>query len=264
VLKHLYLFLIFVIAASLAAACSSPEPEAAEIPQVDPSQTGMPPEMAAAGIKAGTVTQTMNAAGYTYLQVDTGDETFWAAAPTTEVEVGDDVIVPPGMPMEDFHSSALDRDFDVVYFVGGVQVGGMSGMPSEGVGGELPSGHPDIGSQDNAVEPMLDAGDVEPLSGGRRIGDIIARSEELSGETVSFRGRVVKFNAGIMGKNWLHVQDGTGEPGKNDLTVTTDAQAQVGQSVVVTGVVATDRDFGFGYAYDVMIEDARVVVEQPS
>ena len=221
----------------------------------------MPQEMAAAGIKAGTVTETIDAAGYTYLQVDTGQETFWAAAPPTEVNVGDNVIVPPGMPMENFHSSALDRDFDVVYFVEGVQVGGMTGGPAAAESGDLPSGHPPLDAQEDGGQPIVDAGTIEPLSGGRQIGDIMANAADLKGKTVSFRGQVVKFNSGIMGKNWLHVQDGTGEPGMNDLTVTTNDVANVGESVVVTGVVSTDRDFGFGYAYEVIVEDARVVVE---
>ena len=261
VLKQTTLLSILVVAATLAATCSSPEPEVADSPQVDASQNQMPPQMAAAGLKAGTVKEKMDAAGYTYLHVDTGDETFWAAAPSTDVEVGDDVIVPAGMPMQNFHSSALDRDFDVVYFVEGVQVGGMSGEPIQSEGADLPSGHPPVAAPQEAAPAMADAEPVEPLSGGRQIGDIIANAGELSGQTVSFRGRVVKFNSGIMGKNWLHVQDGTGEAGENDLTVTTNDVANVGESVVVTGTVATDRDFGFGYAYDVMVEDAKVIIE---
>ncbi len=260
-LKQITLLSTLALITLLVGNCKSPDPEVPGQLQADPSESQMPPEMAAAGIKAGTVTETMDAAGYTYLQVDTGQETFWAAAPPTEVQVGDDVIVPPGMPMENFHSSALDRDFDLVYFVEAVRVGGMAGRPSASGSGELPAEHPPVGAENQIVPPMIDSDDIEPLSGGRRIGDIVANAADLKGKTVSFRGQVVKFNSGIMGKNWIHVQDGTGEPGKNDLTVTTDDVAKVGESVVVTGVVATDRDFGFGYAYEVIVEDARIVVE---
>ena len=64
-----------------------------------------------------------------------------------------------------------------------------------------------------------------------------------------------------MGKNWIHLQDGTGAAGTNDLTVTTAGTASVGNTVVVRGNLTTNKDFGFGYKYDVMVEDAAVTVE---
>lgn len=64
-----------------------------------------------------------------------------------------------------------------------------------------------------------------------------------------------------MGKNWLHLQDGSGVEGTNDLTVTTTTTVKVGDVVLVNGVVSVDRDFGYGYSYDVIIEDAEVTVE---
>jgi hypothetical protein len=72
---------------------------------------------------------------------------------------------------------------------------------------------------------------------------------------------VVKFISGIMGKNWLHLRDGTGAPGSDDLTVTTDATVETGSTVVVRGTVTTDRDFGAGYKYELIIEDAEITVE---
>ena len=76
-----------------------------------------------------------------------------------------------------------------------------------------------------------------------------------------FRGKVVKFNANIMGKNWLHVQDGTGNAGSNDLLVTTTGQAKPGDTVLIEGKVALNKDFGAGYKYNVLVEDAKVTVE---
>ena len=74
-------------------------------------------------------------------------------------------------------------------------------------------------------------------------------------------GKVVKYNAMIMGKNWIHLQDGTGEPGSNDLTVTTQGTAFVGDTVLVRGNIGLDRDMGAGYRYDVLIEDATITVQ---
>jgi hypothetical protein len=253
--RNPYQVLIIAIVAVLLSACSDPEAK------TEQATTAVPPEpseavQSVAGARAGTVLETMDAAGYSYLHVDSGDETFWAAAPTTEVQVGDNVVVPAGMPMQDFHSSALDRDFDVVYFVEGVEIGGAAPIPTS-----LPTGHPPVGEDADAMDSSVSADEIPMVDGGHRVGDIIAKSDELAGRSVSFRGEVVKFNSNIMGSNWLHVQDGTGEPGKNDLTVTTADVVEVGQTVVVTGVVATDKDFGFGYAYDILVEDARVKVE---
>jgi hypothetical protein len=72
----------------------------------------------------------------------------------------------------------------------------------------------------------------------------------------------MKYTGGIMGKNWLNLQDGTASPdGANDLVVTTDATVAVGDTIVIRGTVTTDRDFGFGYRYDLLIENASVTPE---
>ena len=93
--------------------------------------------------------------------------------------------------------------------------------------------------------------------------EVHAGKASLAGKPVKVRGKVVKVSTGIMGKNWLHLRDGTGEAGSNDLTVTTAATAQVGDVVVVTGTVTVDKDFGSGYRYAVLIEDAQVAPGAP-
>lgn len=91
--------------------------------------------------------------------------------------------------------------------------------------------------------------------------DLIKDSAKLNGKSVSLRGKVVKYNSGILNQNWLHIRDGSGVEGSNDLTVTTAAVAKVGDTVLVSGKLVTNRDFGSGYKYDVIIEDTDVVVE---
>ena len=94
----------------------------------------------------------------------------------------------------------------------------------------------------------------------RTIAEVIAKSTELKDKPVLVRAKVVKFNGGIMGKNWIHLRDGSGSAndGSNDLLATTLDQANVGDVVNVEGVVRTDKNFGSGYAYKVMVEDAKV------
>ena len=251
--------LITIVAAlatlSLISGCKNETPKMAEkAPEQQQQQMQEQQQPAAAG-KSGTVVETMDTAGYTYIQVDTGEEKIWAAAPQFNVSVGDPVILPEGMPMENHHSKTLDRDFDLVYFVDSVMVGG-----EESEQGQMPEGHPDIQTE-SAEAVNVDLSGIEKAEGGQTVAEIFGNKSDLKGKQVTVRGKVVKFNPEIMGKNWIHLQDGTGEAGTNDLTVTTDTTAQVGDTVVATGTLSLDKDFGYGYQYDLIMEDAQVKVE---
>jgi len=82
--------------------------------------------------------------------------------------------------------------------------------------------------------------------------------KQLSGKQVEVRGKVVKVNNGIMKRNFLHIQDGTGKQGTNDLIVTSDQTAKVDDEVTITGTVALDTDFGFGYKYPLLVEKSNI------
>lgn len=108
----------------------------------------------------------------------------------------------------------------------------------------------------------VDLSGIEKAEGGQTVADVFAARDQFQGKTVVIRAKVVKVNADIMGKNWLHVRDGSGEEGSNDLTVTTTGVLpEVGDTVVVTGAVGLDKDFGMNYRYPVIVEDAEVTVE---
>ena len=81
---------------------------------------------------------------------------------------------------------------------------------------------------------------------------------KLGGQEVQVRGKVVKVNNGVMNRNFLHIQDGTGKQGTNDLTVTSQETAEIGEEVVVTGKLAVDKDFGAGYTYPILLEEAKI------
>jgi hypothetical protein len=254
--KILIAFTCFVTILPIAA-CSRNEPIRKTSRPVSEAETPAGPHAAApavAGGFTGKVIETMNAARYTYVQVDTGSKKLWAAAPQFQVKVGDQVVVPKGEPMPDYHSQTLDRDFELVYFVGSI-VNRTSGAPAKGVG--MPGGHPPI-----STPAQIDLTGIEKAEGGQTIGELYADKADLAGKKVTVRGKVVKFSARIMGKNWLHVRDGSGDAaaGTNDLTVTTNVVVKAGDTVLVSGTLAIDRDFGAGYKYDVIIEDAKVTV----
>jgi hypothetical protein len=114
---------------------------------------------------------------------------------------------------------------------------------------------------------MAQAPDVAPVkvakaSGpdGRTVAEVVTKRTELKDKTVAIRGKVVKFTGGVMGKNWVHLRDGTGSAAdnSNDVVVTTKDETQVGDVVVARGVVRTDVNLGSGYAYAVLIDDAKL------
>jgi hypothetical protein len=113
-----------------------------------------------------------------------------------------------------------------------------------------------------APTETVDLSGIAKADGGKTVAEVFAEKDQLAGQPVIVRGKVVKSNPDIMGKNWLHVRDGSGAEGTNDLTVTTaGAVPSVGDTVVVKGALALNKDFGMGYQYDVIVEDAEVTVE---
>jgi len=215
--------------------------------------------------KTGSVVETMNSGGYTYIQFDTGTEKIWAAAPEFAVKVGDPVIVPEGMPMQNYTSKSLERTFELIYFVDSVMVGGAQAAAAPGT---MPDGHPDpaavAAAADGHTRPAATQSEVD-MSGiakaDKTVADIFTDKDKLAGQQVTLRAKVVKFSPEIMGTNWMHLQDGTGAAGTNDLTITSSSTANVGDTVLVKGVLTVNKDFGFGYKYDVIIEKADVTIE---
>ena len=132
-----------------------------------------------------------------------------------------------------------------------------SDSPATAAQPQMPAGHP---SAKPAAE--VDLAGIAQAEGGKTVAGVFADKDALAGQKVTVRGKVVKVNAGILGTNWLHVRDGSGGEGTNDLTVTTAGTVpNVGDTVLLTGTVALNKDFGMGYAYDVIVEEAEVTVE---
>ena len=244
-----YLLLIALITLT-ASGCNDKKPDAEAL------KASQPPAEAAE--YTGTVVETMGAAGYTYVLVDTGREKIWAAGPACTVRAGDRVTIPGGMPKENCVSKTLSRTFEKIYFVEsiGAQDGGQKvcSVPQEKAmdGTSRAAGPPSAG---------VNFSGIKKAEGGKTVAEIYAEKGSLAGRQVSLRGKVVKFNAEIMGKNWAHVQDGTGAAGSNDLTVTTKDTAKAGDTVLVRGAVVLDKDFGYGYTYAVLIDNGTLRAE---
>jgi hypothetical protein len=207
----------------------------------------------------GEILEIIDVPGYTYVRLSAaGSEGQWAAVSTTKLEKGQKLRLRVETKLTDFPSKTLNRTFSSIYF-GAIADGAP--QPS----GALPSGgvqtHGSNTDPHPATATAVQVGSVEKAEGGHRIADLFARRSELSGKTVRVRGVVVKSMGGIMGKTFVHLQDGSGsaERKDHDLTLTTSGEPKVGETMLVEGTLVTDKDLGAGYRYSVLLEDARAL-----
>ena len=198
-------------------------------------------------LHAGTVLESMNAGGYTYINVQEGNESYWIAAPQTTVNQGDIVSFTEQMWMSDFTSKTLKRTFDRIMFVGGVELGGTANTPANLGPMAFPKPH---------SEPAVTQQNVED-AGLYTVADLYAQKDKLNGKHVSVQGKVVKVSKSIMGKNWIHVSDGTGSGNTSKVIFTSpDGLAAVGDEVTAAGILETNLDLGSGYFYDVIVQSS--------
>ncbi|HLE00701.1 MAG TPA: nucleotide-binding protein [Bdellovibrionota bacterium] len=224
----------------------------------------------------GKVIGTLEAASYSYLQLKTKTGEIWAAVPKSQVKIGSEVKIENPMTMDGFESKTLKRKFERIVFgtLSGLNAGGSAHRPNaHGPSGpdHGPSG-PEMTARPHGMKPItgpvnLSEYKVPKATGedGLTIAELFASKVTLAastskGKKISVRGKVVKYSPGIMGRNWLHIRDGSGKVSDNnfDLTVSTVDQAKVGDVVLVKGTAKADRDIGAGYFYPVLIEDAKL------
>ena len=134
--------------------------------------------------------------------------------------------------------------------------------------GGTPPGHPNVGGAGGgttggpaAAPEGIDLDGIAKPAGGSTVAEIYSKSASLAGKEVLVRGKVVKFTPSIMATNWIHLRDGTGGEGTNDLTITTGQTVKVGDTILVRGGLTVDKDFGYGYFYPVIIENGEITVE---
>ena len=200
---------------------------------------------------SGTVTEQIPAGKYLYLRLKTSNSNVWTAVLKESVQTGAVVTVVRPHKMTQFQSPSLGRTFEEIYF------GTLAPRISTSASAEKKASKRDSRQKPSSLMPKAVG------TNGLHINELYRARTQWAGKKVSIRGMVVKFNAEILGANWIHIQDGSGSAGEsnNDLVVTTQAKSAVGDDIVVEGVVALDRDFGAGYSYGLMIEDATVTIQ---
>jgi hypothetical protein len=198
----------------------------------------------AATTVTGEVLEVKDVDAYTYLRLKTSTGETWAAVNKTPLKKGAKVTLNNVTTMENFESKTLKKTFPSILF-------GTLG----GTGQDAADPHAGLAkAPDTAPIKVAKASGANAFT----VAEVIAQVDKLKDKPVRVQGKVVKFNGGIMGKNWLHLRDGSGSAANNthDILVTTDASAKLGDVVTVSGVVHANKDFGAGYTYKVLIEEA--------
>lgn len=190
------------------------------------------------------VAEVLNTNKYTYLNVKEGDQMFWIAIPLSEVAIGENLVFRGGLLKRNFESREFNRIFETLYLVSDIQ----RAVPAATLGSEqsMPDGHPQV--------PPPAHSSIKPAEGAIAISTLLKNKANYDGKIVRITGKCMKINPMIMNRNWIHLQDGTAD--NYDLTVTTAEPIPVGHVVTFEGKVALNKDFGAGYRYDLIIEDA--------
>ncbi|GAB1419120.1 hypothetical protein MASR2M12_18850 [Bacteroidales bacterium] len=193
--------------------------------------------------------EVLQTSSYTYIHANEKGRQYWIAVTSTPAEKGKTYYFSQWMEMTDFHSKELDRDFDQILFVGDLAtfpVPAKSAITTQPV--------PQQAKTPNTKQDVH----IEAVEGGVRLQELFGDPDKFSGKKVKITGQVTKFNSGIMGKNWVHIQDGTSLGEFFDLTITTDEMLSVGDVAVFEGIITLNKDLGSGYFFSVLMEDARV------
>lgn len=193
------------------------------------------------------VKEVIQTSSYTYVLLEEEDAQYWAAVSKAEIEEGKTYYYDSFMEMKDFPSKELNKTFESIYFLSD-----LSDQPIPSAAEMAEQQH--TGKVNTGVNETIS---VAPVEGGISIEELYKNKSGYAEQIVTVTGQVTKVNTGIMGKNWLHIQDGTAEGEYYDLTITTDDIASIGDVVIFQGKISLNKDFGYGYAYDVLMEDAK-------
>ena len=250
--------LLLVLTAALG--CQSKKSDAIVAASTQPTAGAMAaaPAVPGQGL-TGKVLERLDAPPYCYLRIQTARGEVWAAVPQAKVEKGTEVTVVNPMVMNNFESKTLNRTFPEVFFgtlgsADGAAASAAPMPPAASASAPVAPGTP--------VATAVAVGKVAKATGAdaHTVAETWAQKGALKEKTVTIRGQVVRYNPGVMGKNWLHLQDGSGDAGKgtHDITVTSQDTAAKGDVVTIKGTVRLDKDFGAGYTYALIVEEAKI------
>ncbi|MBV9493474.1 MAG: DNA-binding protein [Acidobacteria bacterium] len=189
---------------------------------------------------SGTVVETLDSGGFTYIRFSTAKGDRWAAVGQAELPVGAKITIAPSTIADRFASQPLKRTFDNLIFGALTSVESSEEMPAP------------MTSRPAAAKVTKAEGEH-----ARTIAEVWANQATIKdGEPIVVRGTVTRVLRGIMDRNWIHLRDGSGK--EDEITVTSKDSPSVGSVVTATGKLYRNKDFGSGYKYAVLVEEAKV------
>jgi hypothetical protein len=217
-------------------------------------------EQLAENTKKIIVEEVLQTSNYTYLSGEVNKVPTWIAVSKMDAKKGDTYYYQEGMLMENFVSKELNQTFEKIWFVDHIgtspefqnAVDPHHGMPTDMTQKTDMSQH--------QMKPSIEKGNysIEKLKDGVTIAELYSKKLDFSGKSIKVKGIVTKVNSQIMDRNWIHIQDGTEHEGEYDLTITSNMTAQEGDTIIVEGILAVDKDFGHGYQYKIILEKAEI------
>jgi len=209
-----------------------------------------PPEVV---VIKGTVLEVKDVESYTYMRLKTDKDETWVAVTTAPVVKGAAVTIYDAEQMDNFESKTLKKTFPKIFF-GKLEQPKLTAAQQAA---QVATAHGQA-----AQAPVMTDVKVAKATGADAytVGEVNAKAASLKDKPVTVHAKVVKFSANIMGKNWVHLRDGSGsaKDGSDDLMVTTQDAAKVGDVVTLKGVLRTNKDFGAGYVYKVIVEEGKL------
>lgn len=191
------------------------------------------------------VNEIIQSTKYTYLNVSEDQFQKWLAVAKQDVKVGSTYYFDKALQMNNFYSKELDRTFDVIYFINeirpNVEPGTIIARP------EAHSGK--IQSSQKEIKVVKNKGELT-------IANLFENRLKYVGQKVRIKGIVGKVNKAVMGKNWIHLQDGTNFSGNFDLTITSQDIANTDEIATFEGLISLNKNFGSGYFYELIMENA--------
>ncbi|MCF6169441.1 MAG: GW dipeptide domain-containing protein [Bacteroidales bacterium] len=206
------------------------------------------------------VTEIVQTSSYTYLKLKEENAVYWGAVPlTTDIKEGETYYFDSFLEMNDFPSKELNKTFESIYFIDLIS---DKPFPSAKKVRQQKQGSQMGNQMGTAKVGQQEVQAVTPAQGGITIGELYANKEKYNGKTVKIKGKVVKYTEAVMNKNWAHIQDGSHSGNDFDLTVTTLGTTHVGDVVTFEGKITLNKDFGYGYNYPVLMEDATILASE--
>jgi len=207
------------------------------------------PKSSNPALREAIVKEILQTTSYTYLMFEEDGEEYWGAIPRRDdIVKGNTYYFDSSMEMENFPSKELSRTFDRIFFIESIS---DTPFPEAGMVMGDKKGSARVGNMEVQV--------IEQIEDGVTIAELYENSSVYAGKRVKIHGKVVKFTPQVMGKNWVHIQDGTKSGNNFDITITTSDIVKNDDVATFVGLVVLDKDFGYGYAYELIIEEAVLV-----